>query len=119
MPARSRLARIARFEDEPDISRLKVQFFAVGADVEGMVELAGRGYIAGLATNPTLMRKSGVTDYRAFALDVLKRVASKPISFEVFSDDFDEMERQAMQIRSWGENAYVKVPATNPRRAGV
>ena len=98
------------------IDNLRVKLFADGADKTGMLEMAAKPFIKGLTTNPTLMRKAGITDYRAFALDVLKDIPNKPISFEVFSDDFAEMERQAIQISSWGENVYVKIPITNTQR---
>ena len=97
----------------PDLSRLRVKIFADGADRAGMLEMARKPHIAGLTTNPTLMRKAGVSDYRAFAKDILSAIADKPISFEVFSDEFAEMERQANEIASWGKNVYVKVPVTN------
>ena len=97
----------------PDISKLRVKIFADGADRGGMLEMAGKPYIAGLTTNPTLMRKAGVADYRAFAKDVLTAIRDKPISFEVFSDDAQQMERQAHEIASWGKNIYVKIPVTN------
>jgi transaldolase len=97
------------------VARLKVKIFADGADLAGMREMAAKPFIAGLTTNPTLMRKAGVTDYRAFARQVLLAISDKPISFEVFSDDFAEMERQANEIASWGENVYVKIPVTNTR----
>ena len=97
------------------IDDLHVQIFADGADRDAMLELAAQPHIAGLTTNPTLMRKAGITDYRAFALSVLSEIREKPISFEVFSDDFREMERQAHEIASWGENVYVKIPVTNTR----
>ena len=100
----------------PNVSKLKTKIFADGADLAGMVEMARKPYIAGLTTNPTLMRKAGITDYRAFAKDVLKQIKDKPISFEVFSDDFKEMERQANEIASWGSNVYVKIPVTNCQR---
>jgi len=93
--------------------KLKVKLFADGADKSEMLELAAKPFIQGLTTNPTLMRKAGITDYKTFALDVLKDIPKKPISFEVFSDDFAEMERQAIQIASWGKNVYVKIPITN------
>ena len=99
----------------PDASKLRVKIFADGADKAGMLEMARKPHIAGLTTNPTLMRKAGIGDYRAFARDVLKVITDKPISFEVFSDDFAEMERQAHEIASWGRNVYVKVPVTNCR----
>ena len=92
-----------------------MKIFADGADLAAMVEMAALSHIAGLTTNPTLMRKAGVTDYRAFARDVIAAIPDKPISFEVFSDDFAEMERQANEIASWGENVYVKIPVTNTR----
>ena len=97
------------------ITNLKVKLFADGADKAGMLEMAAKPFIQGLTTNPTLMRKAGITDYKAFALDILKVIPSKPISFEVFSDDFAEMEKQAIQIAGWGENVYVKIPVTNTK----
>lgn len=98
------------------LDRLKVKIFADGADKAGMLEMHAKPYIKGLTTNPTLMKKAGITDYRAFCKDVLAVIADKPISFEVFSDDFPEMERQAMEIASWGTNVYVKIPVTNTKR---
>jgi transaldolase len=95
------------------IEDLRVKLFADGADKAGIVEMARLPYIAGFTTNPTLMRKAGVADYVAFARDVLQAVPERPISFEVFSDDFLEMERQAREIAGWGENVYVKIPVTN------
>ncbi|HSZ55116.1 MAG TPA: transaldolase [Tepidisphaeraceae bacterium] len=97
----------------PQLSKLRVKIFADGADKAGMLEMARKPHIAGLTTNPTLMRKAGIADYRAFAKDVLKAITHKPISFEVFSDDFSEMERQANEIAGWGSNVYVKIPVTN------
>jgi transaldolase len=97
----------------PDLRSLRVKIFADGADRASMVEMARKPFIAGLTTNPTLMRKAGVADYRAFARDVLKAIPDKPISFEVFCDDFAGMERQANEIAAWGDNVYVKVPVTN------
>jgi len=94
-----------------DLQRVKI--FADGADLEGMVALAGRPEIAGFTTNPTLMRKSGVTDYEGFAKKILETITDKPISFEVFADDAEGMVRQARLIASWGPNVYVKVPVTN------
>lgn len=99
-----------------DIAKFKVKIFADGADKAGMVEMAAKPYIQGLTTNPTLMRKAGITDYKAFAQDILKVITDKPISFEVFSDDFNEMEKQAVQIASWADNVYVKIPVTNTKR---
>lgn len=103
----------SELEATPSVSRLKVKVFADGADLAGMREMAAKPYIAGLTTNPTLMRKAGIADYRAFARDVLSAIPDKPISFEVFCDAFPEMERQANEIASWGDNVYVKIPVTN------
>ena len=97
------------------IDDLSIKLFADGADLKGMLELHRKPYIKGFTTNPTLMRKAGITDYGAFAREVLRHVPDRPISFEVLSDEFDEMERQAREIASWGENVYVKIPVTNTR----
>jgi transaldolase len=97
------------------VKELKVKLFADGADKASMLEMYGDPLIQGLTTNPTLMRKAGVTDYRAFCKDILSYVQNKPLSLEVFSDEFDEMERQALEIASWGQNVYVKVPISNTR----
>ncbi|MEI6693023.1 MAG: transaldolase [Chlorobium sp.] len=99
-----------------NIERLKVKIFADGADKNVMLEMYEKTYIKGLTTNPTLMKKAGITDYRAFCKDILTHITDKPISFEVFSDDFLEMERQAMEIADWGDNVYVKIPVTNTRQ---
>jgi transaldolase len=98
------------------VEELSVRIFADGADLAGMLELYHRPYIKGFTTNPTLMRRAGITDYRAFAREVLQAIPDRPISFEVFADEFDEMERQAREIASWGEHVYVKIPVTNTRR---
>jgi transaldolase len=98
------------------IEELKVKIFADGADKAGMMEMYAKSFIKGLTTNPTLMKKAGITDYRAFCKDILTSIKDKSLSFEVFSDDFVEMERQALEIASWGENVYVKVPVTNTKR---
>lgn len=98
-----------------DIKKLKVKLFADGADLGGIKEMAGDPLIAGFTTNPTLMRKAGVADYKAFAHQVLAVVGQRPISFEVFADEFGEMEKQALEIASWGKNVNVKVPVTNTR----
>ncbi len=90
-----------------------VKIFADGADLEGILELAARPEIAGFTTNPTLMRKSGVTDYEGFARKLLEHITDRPVSFEVFADEHDEMLRQARLIASWGSNVYVKVPVTD------
>jgi transaldolase len=103
----------------PDVRKLRIKIFADGADRAGMVEMARKPHIAGLTTNPTLMRKAGVSDYRAFARDVLSAIRDKPISFEVFCDEFPEMERQAGEIASWGDNVYVKIPVTNCKGEGA
>jgi transaldolase len=98
-----------------NINNLKVKLFADGADLAGIKEMAAQKYIAGFTTNPTLMRKAGVADYKNFALEVLKIVPDRPISFEVFADDFDTMENQAKEIASWGNNINVKIPVTNTK----
>jgi transaldolase len=94
---------------------LKIRIFADGADKKGMLELNANPVIQGLTTNPTLMRKAGVTAFEAFARDILQGITVKPVSFEVFSDEFPEMKRQAMKINSWAKNVYVKIPITNTR----
>jgi len=94
---------------------LKVKIFADGADKAGMLQLNANPLIKGLTTNPTLMRKAGISDFEAFARDILQGIKEKPLSFEVFSDDFPEMRRQAMKINSWAKNVYVKIPITNTR----
>ena len=98
------------------VDQLKVKIFADGADRAGMLEMYAKPYIKGLTTNPTLMRKAGITDYKAFAREILQAIPDRPISFEVFSDEFPEMERQAMEIAAWGDNVYVKIPVTNTKR---
>ena len=95
---------------------LNVKIFADGADKKGMLELNANPLIQGLTTNPTLMRKAGISDFEAFARDILETVTVKPLSLEVFSDEFPEMKRQAMKINSWAKNVYVKIPITNTRR---
>jgi transaldolase len=92
---------------------LKTKLFADGADKAGMLELYRNAWIKGFTTNPTLMRQAGITDYRGFARGILEVIRDRPISFEVFSDDFAQMERQAREIASWGQNVYVKIPITN------
>lgn len=98
------------------VSNLKVKIFADGADKAGMLEMYDKPFIKGLTTNPTLMKKAGIADYKAFCEDILVSIKDKPLSFEVFSDDFAEMERQALEIASWGDNVYVKIPVTNTKR---
>src|SRR4051812_15262441 len=98
------------------IAGLKVKLFADGADLDGMKEMYANPIIKGFTTNPTLMRKAGVQDYKTFARQVLQSIPDRPISFEVFADEFDEMERQALEIASWGKNVSVKIPVTNTKK---
>src|SRR5271163_3392845 len=98
------------------LDRLTVKIFADGADKAGMLDMCARPYIKGLTTNPTLMRKAGIANYRAFAKDILSEISDKPVSFEVLADDFPEMERQALEIAGWADNVYVKIPIINTRR---
>jgi transaldolase len=98
------------------ISLDKIKIFADGASVTAIVAASKNPRIAGFTTNPTLMRKDGVSDYRAFAKEVLGHLKTQPISFEVFADEFAEMKRQALEIKTWGENVYVKIPITNTKR---
>ena len=98
------------------VSELNVKIFADGADKAGMLEMYRKPFIKGFTTNPTLMRKAGIADYAAFAGEILDAIKDRPISFEVFSDEFAEMERQARLIAQWGKNVYVKIPVTNTRR---
>ena len=98
-----------------NLDQLRVQIFADGADRAGIVLLAGDPLIKGFTTNPTLMRASGVTNYEVFAHDVLTLIGDRPISFEVFADDFVEMIRQGRRIATWGERVFVKIPVTNTR----
>lgn len=100
---------------EPSKESLKVKLFADGADLEGMIEMASKPFISGLTTNPTLMKKACITDYVKFAKQVLREITVKPISFEVFSDEIEEMKIQGEKIASWGENVYVKIPITNTK----
>jgi len=94
---------------------LKVKIFADGADRESMLESYANPLVSGFTTNPTLMRKAGVSDYVGFAKEILKEIPDRDISFEVFSDDFDDMERQGREIATWGDNVYVKIPVTNTK----
>jgi transaldolase len=98
------------------ISDLTTHIYADGADLAGLLELNRNPLIKGMTTNPTLMRKAGIADYERFAKEALREVVEKPISFEVFSDEFPEMRRQALKISSWQSNVYVKIPITNTRR---
>jgi transaldolase len=99
-----------------ELSRLKVKLFADGADTAGMLEMYANPLIKGFTTNPTLMNKAGVRDYESFAREIVAAIPDRPISFEVFADDFKEMERQALEISSWGENIIVKIPVMNTKK---
>ena len=96
-------------------AEFRVKIFADGADLAGITALSKNPVIKGFTTNPTLMRKANVTDYQRFAREVLRVVSDRPVSFEVFSDEFGEMEKQALTIAEWGDNVYVKIPVTNTR----
>jgi transaldolase len=98
------------------LSDLKIAIFADGAEKAGMLDMYSKPYIKGFTTNPTLMRKAGVSDYERFAREILQAIPDRPISFEVFADDFTEMARQARKIATWGSNIRVKIPITNTRR---
>jgi transaldolase len=109
------LVWIERGEKLRSVNELKVKLFADGADKATITDLCSKPHIKGFTTNPTLMRKAGITDYAAFAREILDVVCDKPVSFEVFADEFDEMERQARKIASWADNVYVKIPVTNTK----
>ena len=98
-----------------DVANLRTKIFADGADLDGLLRLAAEPHISGFTTNPTLMHKAGISDYAAFAHEVLGHITDRPISFEVFTDDITEMRAQALEIASWGSNVYVKIPVTNTR----
>jgi transaldolase len=98
-----------------ELTKLKVKLFADGADLAGMKEMAANPQIKGFTTNPTLMRKAGIADYKAFAQEVLAAIPDRPVSFEVFADDFAAMEAQALEIASWGRHVNVKIPVTNTK----
>jgi len=98
------------------LDRLKVKIFADGADKAGMLDMCARPYIKGLTTNPTLMRKAGISNYRAFAKDILSHISDKPVCFEVLADDFAGMERQAQEMAGWADNVFVKIPVMNTKR---
>jgi transaldolase len=100
---------------EPTRDLLKVKLFADGADLTSMIEMASKPYISGLTTNPTLMKKAGISNYVNFAKEVLREIPNKPVSFEVFADDLSEIQTQAEKIASWGENVFVKIPITNTK----
>jgi len=98
------------------LNDLKVKIFADGAEKASMMEMHSKPFVQGLTTNPTLMAKAGIKDYRAFCKDILTEIKHKSLSFEVFTDDLNEMERQALEIASWGDNVYVKIPVTNTKQ---
>jgi transaldolase len=98
------------------LDQLRVKLFADGANISAMLEMHALPYIKGLTTNPTLMRKAGIANYRSFAKAVLSQINNKPVCFEVLADDFAEMERQAMEIAGWADNVFVKIPVTNTKR---
>jgi len=96
-----------------------IKLFADGADKAGMLEMYQNPRIDGFTTNPTLMRKAGISNYETFAKEILKAIPDKPLSFEVFADDLNEMERQALEIKTWGSNVYVKIPVMNTQRVST
>jgi len=98
-----------------NLNELKIKIFADGANKQEMIDMNSKSYISGLTTNPTLMKKEGITDYRSFCKDILSSIKDKPLSIEVFSDNFTEMEKQALEIAGWGDNVYVKIPVTNTK----
>lgn len=116
MPDQESLQRLAERVSPARPSTLQVKIFADGADLASILELAKDPLISGFTTNPTLMRKAGIKDYESFGRELTRAIPNRPFSFEVLSDDFDEMEQQALRIASWGENVYVKIPITNTRR---
>lgn len=97
------------------IEDLKIAVYADGADIDGMLEMAKKGFVKGFTTNPTLMKKAGVTSYTDFAKNVVKEIPNMPISFEVFADDFEKMEKEALKLSSYGDNVFVKIPITNSK----
>ena len=99
-----------------NIKDLKIKIFSDGANLEEMIIMNKKDFVHGMTTNPSLMKKAGINDYKTFAKNVLKEIKTKPISFEVFSDDFSEMEKQAKEIASWAQNVYVKIPITNTKK---
>ena len=96
-----------------DLESKRVKIFADGANLDGIAEMYTKPFISGFTTNPTLMKKAQIPEYKSFALKVLELIKDKPVSFEVFSDDFEEMFDQAIEIKSWAENVFVKIPITN------
>jgi transaldolase len=116
MPDRESLQNLFQGVSQPRAAALQVKIFADGADLSSILELAKNPLIAGFTTNPTLMRKAGVKDYETFGRQLTRAIPDRPFSFEVLSDEFDEMEQQALRIAAWGKNVYVKIPITNTRR---
>jgi transaldolase len=110
------LQNLANGVSQARAAALQVKIFADGADLPSILELAKNPLISGFTTNPTLMRKAGVKDYESFGRELTRAIPDRPFSFEVLSDDFGEMEQQALRIADWGENVYVKIPITNTRR---
>jgi transaldolase len=106
-------------QSAPSVAKLRVKLFADGADIDGIAKLAADPRIAGFTTNPTLMRKAGITDYAAFGREALQVVGGRPISFEVFADEMREMLVQARTLAAWGPNVYVKIPVTNTQGAST
>ncbi len=100
----------------PTLTDLQIKIFADGADHDSLMSLYAKPYIRGFTTNPTLMRKANVASYEEFARKILARIQDRPISFEVFADEFDEMEAQALAIAGWADNVNVKIPVSNTRR---
>ena len=97
------------------LDELKIKIFADGADIESIQKLNKLNYIQGFTTNPSLMKKAGINNYKDFAIDLLSKIKDKPISFEVFSDELAEMEIQANEISKWGDNVNIKIPVTNTK----
>ena len=102
-----------------NIENLNVKIFADGADKPSMLEMYNKPFIKGLTTNPTLMKKAGIKDYEAFSKDILQTINDKSLSLEVFSDEIDEMRRQALEIATWAENVYVKIPVSNSKNVST
>ena len=100
----------------PNPEKLKIKIFADGANVEEMIKAYKEGLVKGFTTNPTLMKKNGIKNYEKFAKEILNEIVDLPISFEVFSDEFDNMEKEARLISSWGKNVFVKIPITNTKK---
>ncbi|HIE5758011.1 TPA: transaldolase [Clostridium botulinum] len=94
---------------------LKIKIFADGADLNGMLDAYNKGIVKGFTTNPSLMKKAGITDYKEFAKEVLAKIKDMPVSFEVFSDDLETMEKEAGVLGNLGENVYIKIPVTNTK----